>query len=144
MAGSDPQKVSNYSSLLIHWIDPQESQDNATRIDELQRQIELDRIEIEKELELGLENSHSLSDDPERKCELESGPNSEESRVIEPEQEVQTNPNAETVHTINVQEIESVHEDEDGRFEDMDVLLFADTLLKNLRKMKQRGKDQIK
>ena len=29
-------------------------------------------IEIEKELELGLENSHSLSDDPERKCELES------------------------------------------------------------------------
>ena len=63
MAGSDPQKVSNYSSLLIHWTDPQESQDNATRIDELQRQTELDRIEIEKELELGLENSHSLSDE---------------------------------------------------------------------------------
>ena len=42
---------------------------------------------------MGLENSHSLSDDPERKCELELGPNSEESRMIEPEQEVQTNPN---------------------------------------------------
>ena len=131
MAGSDPQKVSNYSSLLIHWIDPQESQDNATRIDELQRQIELDRIEIEKELELGLENSHSLSDDPERKCELESGPNSEESRVIEPEQEVQTNPNAETIHTINVQEIEPVHEDEDGRFEDTD-LLYSKNETRNL------------
>ena len=93
MVESDPQKVSNCSSLLIHWTDPDESQDNATRIDELQRQTEPDRIEIENELELGLENSHSLSDDPERKCELESGPNSEESRMIEPEQEVQTNPN---------------------------------------------------
>ena len=61
MAESDPQKVSNYSSLSIHWTDPDESQDNATRIDELQRQTEQDRIEIEKELELGLENFHSLT-----------------------------------------------------------------------------------
>ena len=48
MAESDPQKVSNHSSLLIHWTDPDESQDNATRIDELQRQTELDRIETER------------------------------------------------------------------------------------------------
>ena len=75
---------------------------------------------------------------------MELGPNSEESHMIEPEQDVQTNPNAETVHTINVKEVDPVHEDEDCRFEDTDVLLFADTLLKNLRKTKQIGKDQIK
>ena len=85
MVESDPQNVSNYSSLLIH-TDPDESQDNATRIDELQRQTELDRIEIDKELKLGLENSQALSDDPESKFELELGPNSEESHMIEPEQ----------------------------------------------------------
>ena len=52
MVESDPQKVSNYSSLLIH-TDPDESRDDATRIDELQRQTELHRTEIEKQLELG-------------------------------------------------------------------------------------------
>ena len=40
MAESNPQKVSNYSMLLIH-TDPDESQDDSTRIDELQRQTEL-------------------------------------------------------------------------------------------------------
>ena len=71
--------------------------------DELQRQTELDRIEIEKEPELGLENSHSVSDDHERKCELELGPNSEESRMIEPEQEVQTSPNLLTYQELEVE-----------------------------------------
>ena len=92
-------------------------------------------------LESGLESSQALSDDPESQCELELGPSSEESHIVKPEQEVQTNPSAKTVYAINVQEVEPVHEDEDGRFEDIDVLLFADTLL---RKTKQRGKDQIK
>ena len=81
-----------------------------------------------KELELGLEKSQALSDGPESQCELELGSKSEGSHMVEPETEVQTNPSAETVDAINVQEVEPVHED--GRFEDTDVLLFADTLLK--------------
>ena len=90
---------------------------------------------------MGLDNCQALSDDPESQCELESGSNREESHMIELEPEVQASPSAETIDTINVQEVEPVHEDEDGRFEDTDLLLFADTHLKNLRKTKQGGKE---